>query len=138
MQATILVSRRASALSSLIFSSKAIVEHLELDPALLAGFSPVGVRDQPVKDMMALEAAAKIMEQCALLSGSIKQEETVTTVTVNIPVGITPAGDLVISDALMIPEDLPAPTSFEEPQTDDVLTEEQPTKRSSRKSSRSK
>jgi hypothetical protein len=79
MHPTVLVQRRATALAKLVQASNSIVTHLELDPELLSGFTAIGVKDNQVKDMMALEAAAAVMFQLGLMSGAI--EEGVTAVT---------------------------------------------------------
>lgn len=115
MHSTIVVSRRATALKSLVLSSQALVERLKLDPALLEGFSPVGVRDQAVRDMMALESAAKIVEQCAFLSGAIDQP--VTTVTTESTSSATDP-DVVIAEMTPKVEDLPAPVMDNTPTAD--------------------
>lgn len=117
MHSTIVASRRATALKSLVLLSQALVERLKLDPALLEGFSPVGVREQAVRDMMALESASKIVEQFAFMSGAIDQP--VTTVTTE-STSSTTDPDVVIAEMTPKVDDLPAPVMDNAP-TEDVI-----------------
>ena len=117
MHSNIVASRRATALKSLVLLSQALVERLKLDPALLEGFSPVGVREQAVRDMMALESASKIVEQFAFMSGAIDQP--VTTVTTESTPSTTDP-DVVIAEMTPKVDDLPAPVMDNAP-TEDVI-----------------
>ena len=114
MHSTILISRRAAALKKLIESAEAIVKHLELDPSLLDGFAPQGVKDQQVKDMLALESAAKIMHELAVLSHSIQDESDVTTVTATDDSSADMTEETPTVEPVF-PDDLPAPVLDEQP-----------------------
>jgi len=79
MHPTILVKRKAEAVGALIYAAEALAKTLNLDPALVAGLHPVGIKDAHVREMMLLEGAANLIQAVAIQEGAIREGVPVET-----------------------------------------------------------
>jgi hypothetical protein len=81
MHQTILVKRKAEAAGRLKFAAEALANTLSLDPEVVAGLNPVGIKDSHVREMMFLEGAANLITAVAIKEGAIKESAPVSVET---------------------------------------------------------
>jgi hypothetical protein len=77
MDRTILIQRKARAVTRIVASAKALAERLDLSPALVDGLQPKGTRDPQVLEMKRLEGVAALLEQLTIDAGAVQTEVSV-------------------------------------------------------------
>jgi hypothetical protein len=135
MHNTVLAKRRAVAIDRIVNRATALVQHLELDPALAEALQPKTIKDPQAAEMIRLEALATLIDQMAINAGVPDQEQPDATIH-EFNVRLVPA---------QAPgtEDLPEPVLEEEvipiegeSEIEDFPADELPSKKSSRKKSK--
>jgi hypothetical protein len=88
MHPSILAKRKAQALERIGWTAEALAKHLELDPVLIEGLQPKGIKDPAAAEMMRLEGLSDLLTAVAIQTGAVKEsapepgdEETVSTET---------------------------------------------------------
>jgi hypothetical protein len=74
MHPTILVKRKAEAVGRLMTASEALAKALHVDPLLITGLHPVGIRDAHVREMMLLEGVAELVAALASQADGIASQ----------------------------------------------------------------
>lgn len=93
MHQTILVKRKAEAGGKLLYAAERLAETLKMDPALMAGLHPVGIKDTNVREMMLLEAVANLITAVAINIGAMKESAPVSMETPE-PEAVPPAAEV--------------------------------------------
>ena len=122
MHQAILAQRKAKAVQKIVARATALVQHLELDPALSEGLQPRAVKDANIAEMMRLEALAALMDQLAAQAGAPAAEQPDTAVN---EFSVAPAVTAVT-----------APEAVEEAAQDAAALDEPPAKKTRGRSSK--
>ena len=80
MHPSVLAKRKAIAVNRIVARVTALVQYLELDPALAESLEPKSTRDPATVDMLRMEALATLIDQVALNAGAPEEEQPDTTV----------------------------------------------------------
>lgn len=127
MHPSVLAQRKAIAANRIVERATALVQHLELDPALAQSLQPTGVKDTQTVDMLRLEGLATLLDQLAENAGV--PAPAVTDVTVGEFTAPAPEPVVPINEPLTKP-------SLDGPLPPAILDEDEP--KPSRKSKSSK
>lgn len=150
MHPSVFAKRRAEAMGRIDERAGALVEQLELDPALAAALQPVGIREPLAAELARLEALADLMDKIADRAGVPPPPVPDTTVNKFIAPPAQPEPEQEPNQVELSGVDgLPAPTLEEEIPIEDepaqdviegklpALEDEPPAKKTTSRSSKS-